>query len=81
MTLYEFRALDSLEQAEAVWNGMYLDDRIEGDLTVVLYQIDAFYVEVFYHQDMNRVIRYRPFATTDLLTPYLNKIDLHSLFN
>lgn len=81
MTLYEFIALDELEQAEAVWNGVHLGDRQEGECTVLLYQIDSFYVEVFYHPGSNRVTKFRPFKTLDLLQPYLEQINVLRLLN
>jgi len=48
MTLYEFNAMDEMEQAEAVWDGVYIADREDIEHRILLYQLDNFYVEVFY---------------------------------
>lgn len=42
-----------MEQAEAVWNGVFLGDRRDSEHKILLYQIDAFYVEAYYHLDYN----------------------------
>lgn len=31
MTLYEFNALDEMEQAEAVWDAMFIDGREDNE--------------------------------------------------
>lgn len=79
MTVYEFLAFDEMEQAEAVWSGTLLATRTEGKHQVLLYAIDSFYVEVFYHPEYNVIRKLRPFRETSLLEPYLDQIDLNSL--
>jgi hypothetical protein len=75
MTLYQFNLLDEDHQANIVWNaGIHIDERKDKDLTILLYQIDAFYVEVYYHQEQNKIIRFRSFSSTEQLQPYLEKI-------
>ncbi len=79
MTLYEFNALNELEQTEALKeHGVELSNRKEGEYSVTLYQIDSFYVEVYSH-NFNR--RYRSFLSTDPLEPYMNTIDISGLFD
>lgn len=57
MTLYQFNALDEMEQAEALWNkGVHISKREDDVHRFILYQIDAFYVDVWYHKEYN-VIR------------------------
>ncbi len=46
MTLYDFIALDEMEQAEAVWNGVFIADRKDQEHRILLYQVNSFYVEV-----------------------------------
>jgi hypothetical protein len=48
MTLYQFNALNEIEQAEAVWDGVFVGDREDEEHRILLYQIDSFYVEVYY---------------------------------
>lgn len=45
MTLYEFIALDEMEQAEAVWLEHLLFQE-DFEHRILLYQVDEFYVEV-----------------------------------
>jgi hypothetical protein len=79
MTLYDFIALDEMEQQEALWEGVHIGDREEGEHLILLYQMDNFYVEVYYHKEYNVIRRYRPFKTTDLLAPYLGQIDISGI--
>lgn len=76
MTLYQFNQLDEMEQQEAIWEGVLIADREDGEHKILLYQIDSFYVEVFYHQEYNVIRRYRSFSSTEQLAPYLEKIKL-----
>ena len=80
MTLYEFNALDEMEQAEAVWDGVFLGDRKDAEHRILLYQIDGFYVEAYYHMEYNVLSRFRSVSSTDQLDPYLNEIDLTGKF-
>lgn len=80
MTLYQFKALSDFEQAEAVWKGTLLGRREDGFYRVLLYQIDSFYVEVYYHKTANVILRFSPFSTTELLEPYLQQINLSDIF-
>jgi hypothetical protein len=59
MTLYQFIALDEMEQQEAIWEGTHIGDRQDEEHNILLYQIDGFYVEVFYHRELNVIRRYR----------------------
>ena len=76
MTLYEFNQLDEMEQAEAVWDGVFIGDREDAEHKILLYQIDSFYVEVYYHKEYNVIRRFRSFSSTDQLQPYLEKIKI-----
>jgi hypothetical protein len=79
MTLYQFLALDEMEQAEAVWEGIMIADRIEGEYRLILFQLDSFYLEVWYHMEYNVIRKFRPFVSTEQLQPYLNQIDISKL--
>lgn len=46
---------------------------------VFLYQIDAFYVEVIYDSRGSNAEIVRSFKSTNMLKPYLDKINLESL--
>jgi hypothetical protein len=54
MTLNSFKLLDEREQAETLWDkGVQLGERFDEEHHILLYQIDGFYVEVFYHPRHN----------------------------
>jgi hypothetical protein len=72
MTLYRFIALDHNKQAEAIWSATFLFIRSNNDYLIMLYKINDFYVEVFYHPKNNKIERIRPFTTKKLLEPYYN---------
>ena len=79
MTLYEFRALDEMEHQEAIWDGTHIGNRHDEDHDILLYQIDAFYVEVFYHREHNVIKRFRAFQSPGQLAPYLRQIDISGI--
>jgi hypothetical protein len=77
MSLYEFNLLNEIQQAEILWeNGVHIGERKDQEHTIVLYQIERFYVEVFYHRGLNAIKRFRSFSSTDQLEPYITKIDV-----
>lgn len=80
MTLYQFNALNDTNQAEAIWEGTFLAHREVGVFRILLYQIDSFYVEVYYQKEKNVLSHFRSFTTTRLLQPYLDQIDLNGKF-
>jgi hypothetical protein len=80
MTLYQFNALDKTQQAEIVWNGAHIGNRRDEEYEILLYQIDSFYVEVYYHPDHNVISKMRSFPSTDQLAPYLQQIDIKKMF-
>jgi hypothetical protein len=71
MTLYEFRLLTDDEQALKVWEGEYINFRDEGENRVMLYRVNQFYVEVYYNQDSNTILRFNPFTSKRRLELYL----------
>jgi hypothetical protein len=73
--------LDEAKQAEATWNGEFIADRVDQEHTILLYQVDDFYVEVYYHQDDNVIKRFRSFSSIEQLIPYLEQIDIVNLLN
>ena len=80
MTLYEYKQLDEVEQATILWDkGVHLGERFNGEHNILLYQIDGFYVEVFYHPEQNTIVRMRSFRCTDQLRLYLNNIEIAHL--
>jgi len=79
MTLYQFNLLDEMEQAEAVWGGTHIGDRQDKEHNIILYQIDGFYVEVYYHRDYNVIRKFRSFSSVTQLEPYLEKLNIKGI--
>jgi hypothetical protein len=79
LTLYDFNGFTEDEKANAVWQGSFLADREENGLTVQLYAVSSFYVEVYYDPIANKILKFRSFTSKNLLVPYLAhiKFNLH----
>ena len=80
MTLFEFEQMDEWEQMEAIWGGVFVTNRVDNENEILLYQVDSFYVEVYYNKEYNKIRRLRSFSSVDELDPYLNQIDLNGMF-
>ncbi len=81
MTIDQFNRLNDDQKSNALWIKASLIDVIrKEDITVLLYQLDNFYIEVYYNYDQNQIEKFRSFASTDQLEPYLNKISLEGMF-
>ena len=66
-----------MKQVEATWEkGVHLSTRFDGVQAILLWQIDAFYVEIFYDQLDNTIEKLRSFRSTIPLRPYLKQIDI-----
>lgn len=82
MTMYQFNGLDEVRQIELLWSaGVLIGSRQEGFHKILLYQIDAFYVEVFYQYFQGKMVKIKSFSETDQLDPYLNTINIASLLS
>jgi hypothetical protein len=82
MTSLYFEQLTEAKQTDVIWeSGVFLDRRKDGFYNVLLFQLDDFYTEIYYHSHFNVIIKIVSFTDTDLLAPYLKKINLPSFFN
>lgn len=80
MTLFEFQVLPMQEQVNVLYEqGVYIGKRKADKLTVLLMQLDSFYVEVFYRKYRQDITRLRCSASTWMLDPYLSQIDVEYL--
>lgn len=79
MTIEEFIALDEVAQAEILSGLTCIWGRDENMFKILLYQVDSFYVEVYYHKKLREIKKLLPFEDTDLLAPYLNRIDISEI--
>lgn len=51
------------------------------DWNILLFQIDGFYVEVYYDRSTQKADLLKSFDDMDQLEPYLRKIDVLALMN
>ena len=77
MTLEQFNKLPIEQQQKAVLQkGVFLGERKDPPLRMMLYDMGRFYVEVFFLSRFNKVAWFNGFTSTDKLAPYLEKINL-----
>jgi hypothetical protein len=71
MSVEDFLDMDEMEQAEAVWSGKHVGTRHEAGYRILLYQIDKFYLEAWYHVEYNVLRKFVPFDDRESLAFYL----------
>lgn len=82
MTFYDYLLLKEAEKIERVLStGVYLTGRENRENCILLYQVDAFYVELHYCMETDSLTKLLPFTHTERLGPYLAKIDISELIN
>ena len=80
MTLYEFTILDETKQAQTLLErGCFLADRLYKNFSILLYQMDNFYVEVYHNLRFDIMQGMRCFEDDEALQPYLESIDISGL--
>lgn len=80
MTLQYFRKLAENKQYRCVLEkGAYVTERNQGDALVMLFQIDQFYIEIFFQIDTDELLGAYCFQNTDELQLYLEQINLDEL--
>ena len=80
MNMYKFNCLDEVRQIELLWSaGVLIGSRQEGFHKILLYQIDSFYVEVYYQYFQGKMVKIKSFSETDSLDPYLKCINIEPL--
>ena len=77
MTLQNFRALTQNKQnKKLLTEGVCIADRKTAEIQALLFQIEGFYVEVFFNEQGDEVLFSRSFEDVAELDPYLQGIDL-----
>ncbi|MDB5197728.1 MAG: hypothetical protein JWP88_2099 [Flaviaesturariibacter sp.] len=80
MTLFEFKLLDESDQLDCLYEqGAYIGKRKESYQNILLYQLEGFYVEVFYYKHRCYCTNIRCSQSTTLLDPYLEDINVEHL--
>jgi hypothetical protein len=80
MLLHQFKYEEKSRKKQMVFeNGVYLANRFFQGFQVILFQINSFYVEVFFDVEEEEIGYMRAFSRTDDLQPYLKNIDISGL--
>lgn len=81
MTITDFSLLKLTDQLSLLYSdGIYLSKRKSERMTVMLFQFQNVYVEVFYIK-YRRVVHHIGFSeSTDILEPYLESIPIGNIF-
>jgi hypothetical protein len=81
MTVHYFKSLTRKQKKIIVLRtGIFLCEKNYGFFRTMLYQVDGFYVEIFFTKFSKDAIWFRSFDSTKNLQPYLQQIDISSLF-
>jgi len=77
MTIEDFESLDPVAKLFVISDrSVFLARRTDGDFRVSLYQLDGFYVEIYFHTEELMYKRVRSFSGTEELDKYLDSIDI-----
>ena len=80
MTIYDFELMNEFEQTDIIGEkGVLIGERKHEHYNVLLFQIESFYVELYYHSHFNVIIKIIYFTDTDLLEQYLENIEVNEL--
>lgn len=75
MKMKEFELLPEARQAAILYRqGVYIGKRKSGKRTVLLYQLESFYIEVSYLVYRRYISQITCSPSTDILNPYLEQI-------
>jgi hypothetical protein len=82
MTITDFSLLTTTEKLHILYTeGVYLAKRNIGSKSVILYQYQKLYIEIFYSRYRREVERIRCSEGMELLDPYLSAIPVATLIN
>jgi hypothetical protein len=77
MRFADFKSLSIAEQAYLLCQqGVLLAEREADNYVIALYQLESFYVEVYYRSGDNEILKLLSFHSTLLLDPYLQRISI-----
>lgn len=80
MTTQEFSQIDRAQQRRCLLEaGAYIGHRKQAGWSVLLYQLESFYVEVFFAMTTLEIDRIEAFDDLDRLEPYLERISICAL--
>lgn len=80
MTIEKFNKLPIEEQQKAVLeSGIFLAERKDAPLRMMLYDMNSFYAEVFFLSRNNKAAWFNAFDCIEKLDPYLARISISSV--
>ena len=80
MRIHDFQLLPLSQQIDELYrSGVYLFKRTESSSIILLYQLESFYVEIYYRKYRSHIRYLHCFETTEHLDPYLEQIDVENL--
>ena len=59
---------------------LFIADREDNEHEILLYQVDGFYVEVYYHKEYNVIRKFRAFSSTNQLDADIDKMEVTNKF-
>jgi len=72
ITHFDFQRMTLPEQGEAVWTkGTFFGERREKGIWIQCYSLGSFYVEVYYDNKDNRLVKFESFTQASYLAPYM----------
>jgi len=81
MDIRDFNIMDGMAKTEVLaTEGVFLAERNEGCYRITLYQVNDFYVEIYYHTTRYFYICIRSFEDVGELYPYLQDIDISEVY-
>jgi hypothetical protein len=81
MTLLYFKSLSRKHKKNIVLRfGSFLSEKNYGLFRTMLYQVDGFYVEIYFTRFSKNAKWFRSFDSIKNLHPYLQQIDISPLF-
>ena len=82
MNVFDFHGLSEKQQLDTLEEtGVFIAERQRPFYNIKLYQLEGFYVELYYHTHFNVIVNVICFSNTDCLDPYLQSIDLDALID
>ena len=73
--------MDGIAKTEVLATaGVFLAERNEGCYRISLYQVNDFYVEIYYHKTRYFYICIRSFSDVSEVYPYLQDIDISEVY-
>ena len=81
MLIHQFKRLSkSKKKKNLLYNGACVSDRNTDSEDILLFQLTDYYVEIFFKRHTDRINKVKCFDDMSELDPYLDEININSLF-